>query len=61
MHMAGHIDDWCKRNCDPNMFKDMDNVRIDCIAIPKFCYRLLLKSVNRFFHGSRNMQKLPAR
>ena len=26
MHMAGHVDSWCKRNCDPRNFKDLDAV-----------------------------------
>ena len=27
MHMSGHIDEWCKANCDPNKFAHLDKVR----------------------------------
>ena len=27
MHMAGHIDSWCKEHCDPHKFKELENVR----------------------------------
>jgi len=27
MHMAGHVDEWCKTNCDPNTFAQLDKVR----------------------------------
>ena len=26
MHMAGHVDAWCKENCDPHKFRDLDKV-----------------------------------
>ena len=26
MHMAGHVDKWCKTNCDPCLFKDLAQV-----------------------------------
>ena len=26
MHMAGHVDPWCKQHCDPRKFKELDNV-----------------------------------
>ena len=28
MHMAGHVDLWCKRHCDPRKFRDLDDVSI---------------------------------
>ena len=27
MHMAGHVDNWCKEMCDPNKFRDLDKVQ----------------------------------
>ena len=27
LHMKGHIDHWCKENCDAKKFKELDNVR----------------------------------
>ena len=27
MHMAGHIDDWCKQNCDSRKCKELEKVR----------------------------------
>ena len=27
LHMKGHIDPWCKANCDAKSFTDLDNVR----------------------------------
>ena len=27
MHFQGHVDDWCKRNCNPNNFPDLEHVR----------------------------------
>ena len=26
MHFKGHIDEWCKRHCNPNHFSDLENV-----------------------------------
>ena len=26
MHMAGHTDKWCHRNCNPRAFKELDDV-----------------------------------
>lgn len=28
MHMHGHIDQWCKANCDASAFSQLDKVRI---------------------------------
>ena len=22
MHMSGHVDQWCRKNCDPRLFQD---------------------------------------
>ena len=27
MHMAGHVDGWCKKYCDPNGFPELDKVQ----------------------------------
>ena len=27
MHFKGHIDPWCHNHCDPNKFKELENVR----------------------------------
>lgn len=26
MHMAGHVDSWCKKTCDPHLFSDLNEV-----------------------------------
>lgn len=26
MHMAGHVDAWCKENCDPKLFSELNKV-----------------------------------
>lgn len=26
LHMRGHVDKWCAENCDPNKFKELDDV-----------------------------------
>ena len=26
MHMAGHVDKWCKANCDPELYDDLKKV-----------------------------------
>ena len=26
MHMAGHVDSWCKEHCDPRKCKELDEV-----------------------------------
>lgn len=28
MHMAGHTDDWSKKNCDPWKFKQLNDVSL---------------------------------
>lgn len=32
MHFKGHIDEWCKQNCNPDSFSDLDNVRMCVIT-----------------------------
>ena len=27
MHMAGHVDSWCKKTCDPHLFPDLNSVQ----------------------------------
>ena len=27
MHIAGHVDKWCKANCDPQLYDDLKEVR----------------------------------
>ena len=29
MHMKGHTDSWCKRNCDPKWFPQLNNVSVN--------------------------------
>ena len=29
MHMAGHVDVWCKRNCDPALYPELEKVSIN--------------------------------
>ena len=39
MHMAGHVDKWCKENCDARKFTFLDNVSVHVIthaSIPMF-------------------------
>ena len=26
LHFTGHVDPWCRKNCDPNLFKDLEDV-----------------------------------
>ena len=26
LHMAGHVDTWCRQTCDPHLFSALDNV-----------------------------------
>ena len=26
MHMVGHVDSWCKKECDPHLFPDLNKV-----------------------------------
>lgn len=28
MHMVGHVDLWCKKECDPNLFPDLNEVSV---------------------------------
>ena len=65
MHMRGHIDKWCKQNCDPATTPELNNV--DCIILNMHysvimihlsqC-RLTRKFVNKFFLGFLNIKKL---
>ena len=36
MHMAGHVDKWCKKHCDAKSFKELDKVRIIQLSIALF-------------------------
>jgi hypothetical protein len=64
MHMRGHIDAWCKENCDPHKFTQLEKVNRDFILhifteIPLTPYRLTLKYANRFFPGSLDTKGSP--
>ena len=37
MHMAGHVDKWCRENCDARKLKELDNVRT-LIALGVYYY-----------------------
>ena len=37
MHMAGHVDKWCRENCDARKLKELDNVRA-LIALGVYYY-----------------------
>ena len=41
MHMTGHTDKWCKANCDPHLFKELDNVSFIhcCLGECQVCLR----------------------
>ena len=34
MHMAGHIDPWCKKECDPHIYPDLQKVTFMLNYIP---------------------------
>ena len=34
MHMRGHTDKWCKHNCDPNNFPQLEKVKLCLIGTP---------------------------
>ena len=60
MHMAGHIDGWCKKTCNPHLYPDLDkvNLRYMCVCfiflIATHFYsmnRLIPRSVNKAFLG----------
>ena len=34
MHMKGHVDKWCKQNCDAKTFSDLDKVHYKNIKLP---------------------------
>ncbi len=36
MHMAGHVDKWCKDNCDARTFPELDNVSDLTLSITAF-------------------------
>ena len=72
MHMAGHVDAWCKEYCDPRKFKELNevytctymNTQIMLIGykplyeLITFVYcRLTLKLVNRHSPGFHNMKR----
>lgn len=42
MHMAGHVDKWCKENCDARKFTDLDNVSVHVITHASFPYVQML-------------------
>jgi hypothetical protein len=36
LHMAGHVDKWCRKNCDPHLFRDLWVARASGLALNKF-------------------------
>ena len=67
MHMAGHVDAWCKKTCDPSLYPELQKVRV---YIPLRVYvvhvtfhvlftfthaRLTLKFVSRCSRGSHDI------
>jgi len=67
MHMKGHVDPWCKENCDANKFKELHKVCDACLRKPVMnlwyisCYRLILKCVNKYFLGYLSILELPTK
>ena len=64
MHMVGHVDPWCKEQCDPRKFKELDNMYIPhtcsrkSVSNYKCCdYRLTLKHVSIHSNGSLSLRK----
>ena len=56
--MTGHIDRWCKENCDPYKFKDLEKVMNSIITYYyQLNNRLILKFVSNAFHGFHDMQE----
>ena len=33
MHMAGHVDSWCKKTCDPHLFTDLNQVSLPRVNV----------------------------
>ena len=44
MHMASHVDDWCKKNCDPKNFKELNDVIILTYIYPLHNLRIIPRS-----------------
>ena len=66
MHMSGHVDQWCKSNCDPKLFDDLHNVSSGLahnILVSLMHYvvvkllRLTPRYVNNIFPGCLAMEK----
>lgn len=56
--MTGHIDRWCKENCDPYKFKDLEKVMNSIITYYyQLNNRLILKFVSNAFYGFHDMQE----
>ena len=62
MHMSGHVDQWCRANCDPKHFDALQNVSFYNLSIITHCtnvktFRLILKSASSASPGSPAMEK----
>ena len=63
MHFKGHTDDWCKANCNPynlehlNTVRDLHSFKAHFNLSSAF-FRLILKYVNKPFHGFLAMHAL---
>ena len=65
MNMAGHVDAWCKKTCDPHLFPALKKVEDDkfyilvetrfqfvfVLHILSYTCRLTLRCASRYFHG----------
>lgn len=66
MHMAGHVDAWCKTTCDPQLYPDLEKVQFDTYSVDYYIRQLYIymytcrwtqKSVNKSFHGCLDTKK----
>lgn len=63
--MSGHTDEWCKANCDPIKFAQLDKVILQYTSLlysyVQMCifniHRLTKKFVSSVSHGYRDMPK----
>jgi len=61
LHFSGHVDPWCHKNCDPDSFKDLEDVSYS-ITIPTSVAKLLLSNIcvvlMFLLHTKQEVQKL---
>ena len=58
MHFSGHTDKWCRENCNPHAFGELNKAIIIIAMICLICvHRLIQRFANKLLHGCQGIRE----